>query len=205
MKEGQQLIWSSILLQPLKKDQTAWHYPMTIATSAWVTPTWTRKQASLKSWCPALTVDVQVWHTEAQNQLKTSTLRYAHNWPFSLIPHKDILRACSSLPWWWQLWRRTAGSALSASAAMFVAHLRMTWVSSHYHSNKPFLLKPSVNVFKSSFPGPASVLWWLWQRISHVLPQPSHVRPSRRYKQSLLSLTTFTCAPVMWFIFLHNN
>lgn len=27
---------------------------------------------------------------------------------------------------------------------------------------------------------PASVLWWLWQRIPHVLPQPSHVRPSRR-------------------------
>jgi len=45
----------------------------------------------------------------------------------------------------------------------------------------PLYRKPSVNVFKSSFPGPAFVLWWLWQRIPHVLPQPSHVRPSRRY------------------------
>lgn len=68
----------------------------------------------------------------------------------------------------------------------------------------PYTKKPSVNVFKSSFPGSASVLWWLWQRISHVLPQPSHVRPSRRYKQSLIIDYIYMCTNNMIY-FLHNN
>lgn len=30
-----------------------------------------------------------------------------------------------------------------------------------------------------SVSGPAAVLWWLWQRLPHVLSEPSHVRTTR--------------------------
>lgn len=48
--------------------------------------------------------------------------------------------ACSSHQWWWLQWRLTAGSASSASAAMFAAPQRMMWALSWYFKHSVCVL-----------------------------------------------------------------
>ncbi len=115
------------------------------------------------------------------------------HWP--ILCSQVTPRVCSSLLWWWLLWKPIAGSALNASAVMCVAHQKMMWVCFKNNVSYVFYLyrednycvkqfPPSVYSLWSSFlcfvTGPAVVLWWLWSRLPHVLPLAPYVWTSWR-------------------------
>lgn len=117
-------------------------------------------------------------------------LIFLTKWPNYL--HSQVtLHVCSSLQWWWRLWKPIAGSALNASAVTCVEHQKMMWVGLPlysrgvmYHSwflylNIPIWILSDV-VFICFSTGPAVVLWWLWPRLSHVLPLAPYVWTSWR-------------------------
>lgn len=112
--------------------------------------------------------------------------------------------ACSSLRTWCRRWGRTSGSASSASPAVSVALRRMTYVSYiapvfpapiytlcstqlisifiYILSCVLYLPLSRLRYWLCVFlAGPASVLRWLWQRISHVLPEASNDPASWRW------------------------
>lgn len=65
-----------------------------------------------------------------------------YHWP--ILCSQDTPHVCSSLQWWWLLWKPIAGSALNASAVICVEHQKMMWVclplSSHKNVSTVFYL-----------------------------------------------------------------
>lgn len=132
-----------LFYQLLRRAQMVWRCQTTTVIFVWEIPTWTRKLANQKTSCPAQTVAVLVKQPHILSL--ACLLRIFLDQIIIIILCSQVTpRVCSSLQWWWLLWKPIAGSALNASAVICVEHQKMMWVclplSSHKNVSTVFYL-----------------------------------------------------------------